>query len=344
MKKEFYYIWIFLIFFTVLFSKFNVSNNLNLEHKLHQASPLPLQNSAGLYFNIDSNLNQSVNPKQQIEFGNYLATTTDFLKDTLYINETIVFCVDTSGLIGEVVSIVNFCPDQSGDFVDFFIEQGSFCIEYSGLDIGVDTACIEICDNLGFCDTTFICVIVEVYFEPPVAVDDVDTTTIGTPSVINILANDTLYGIIESTTLITQPMWGSATVNLDFSVTYNASDEFCERIDSFHYEVCNNAGCDTAIVFVWIVCADIFIFNAVSPNGDGINDVFYIAGVEDHPESVLYIFNRWGNLVYEKLNYKNTWRGTFNKNTNLPDGTYYYLLELNDDKNRVFTGYLELFR
>jgi len=108
---------------------------------------------------------------------------------------------------------------------------------------------------------------------------------------------------------------------------------------SFHV-----VGCDTATIFVWIKCVDIFIFNAVSANRDGINDVFYIAGVEGYPESVLYIFNRWGNLVYEKLNYKNTWHGTYNNDTNLPDGTYFYLLELNDEDHRVFTGYLELFR
>ena len=64
-------------------------------------------------------------------------------------------------------------------------------------------------------------------------------------------------------------------MNLDCSVTYNASDEYCERQDSFTYVVCNPNGCDTATVFIWLECTDIVIFNAVSPNGDGINDVFY---------------------------------------------------------------------
>ncbi len=279
-----------------------------------------------------------------VNVDNCLLSTPDFLKDTIFINETVIYCPDTSELAGPVVSIDNFCPDQSGDFVEFFLDQNTFCVEYTGLEVGIDSTCIEICDNLGFCDTTYICVFVEESLSPPVALDDCDTTNMGTPVVINILANDTLLGRITSTKIISQPMWGTATVNLDRSVTYNASEEYCERIDSFYYEVCTEAGCDTASVCVWIECVDIFIFTAVSANRDGINDVFYIAGIEEYPESILRIFNRWGNLVYEKLNYRNTWSGTYNNSTDLPDGAYFYLLELNDEEKRVFKGYLQLFR
>lgn len=280
----------------------------------------------------------------RVTVDNCLFSTPDFLEDTIFINETVVYCPDTSELAGEVVSIDNFCPGQSGNFVDFFLDQNNFCVEYTGLETGVDTACIVICDDLGFCDTTFIYVVVEESFIPPIAVDDCDSTNIGAPVVINILVNDTLNGRFSSAKIITQPMWGAATVNLDRSVTYNASEEYCERIDSFTYEVCTDAGCDTASVCVWIACVDIFVFTAVSANKDGVNDVFYIAGIEDYPESVLRIFNRWGNLVYEKMNYKNTWSGTYKGNNDLPDGTYFYLLELKDENNRVFKGYLELFR
>jgi gliding motility-associated-like protein len=48
----------------------------------------------------------------------------------------------------------------------------------------------------------------------------------------------------------------------------------------------------------------------------------------------LKVFNRWGNLVYEQDNYKNNWDGTSNKGINgngvLPDGTYFYIIDLNN--------------
>jgi len=74
-----------------------------------------------------------------------------------------------------------------------------------------------------------------------------------------------------------------------------------------------------------------------------INDEFYIANIQEYPNNRLQVFNRWGNKVYETRSYKNQWKGTW-KNRDLPDGTYYYILELNDEKNRVFNGYLEIYR
>ena len=65
------------------------------------------------------------------------------------------------------------------------------------------------------------------------------------------------------------------------------------------------------------------IANALTPNGDGENDQWYIEGIEDYPENVVRVYNRWGLMVYEKAGYENDWSGD-----NLPAGTYYYTLDL----------------
>ncbi len=268
----------------------------------------------------------------------------NLVKDTVFINQTVVYCLDTITLPGNPTFVDNYCADLSGDFVDYFIDPYTYCVEYTGLEIGVDTACVVVCDDLGLCDTTLFCVAVMEYFDPPVTNVDSTCTDIGTPVVIDITANDTLFGGVDSLYILEPPIWGTATINLDGSATYNASDEFCERTDSFTYVGCTPNGCDTTTVFVCIECIDIVIFNAVSANKDGVNDVFFISGIREFPESRLRIFNRWGNLVYETIGYENNWGGTYNGNKDLPDGTYYYLLELNDEAERVFNGYLELYR
>ncbi len=271
-------------------------------------------------------------------------TGPDLVVDTIYIGEEVVYCPDSLGLAGPITSIDNFCGDQSTGNVDFFVNPETFCLEYEGIELGKDTACVVICDANNFCDTTYFCVLVEPYFGTPEAVDDTATTFTGTPVVIDIKANDVLLGGLDTSYLLTQPSWGIAILNLDCSVTYNPEDETCERWDSFDYVICNPNGCDTATVSVFIECTDIVIFTAVSPNGDGINDVFYIAGIEDFPESELVVYNRWGNQVFESENYKNDWGGTWDGDKDLPDGTYYYFLKLNGEDNRTFRGFFELYR
>jgi len=162
--------------------------------------------------------------------------------------------------------------------------------------------------------------------------------------VIDILSNDTPFGVLEDgISIIELPLYGDANLNLDGSVTY-ITDEFCARFDEFTYSICNAIGCDTATAEVWIECIDIVIFTAVSPNRDTYNDFFFISGIEEFPDSRLQIYNRWGERVLDEIGYDNDWAGTWKGNKELPDGSYFYTLELNDEDERIFTGFLELHR
>ena len=88
---------------------------------------------------------------------------------------------------------------------------------------------------------------------------------------------------------------------------------------------------------------DLIIPNAITPNGDGIHDYFDIGGISNYPNNELIIFNRWGAEVYTAKPYNNNWYGTAKDGiTILPNGTYYYVLKLNDSENNTFSGYIEL--
>ena len=76
----------------------------------------------------------------------------------------------------------------------------------------------------------------------------------------------------------------------------------------------------------------ILLPNALTPNGDGNNDVFYIHNIWLYPKNHLLIFNRWGNKVAEIDGYNNDWEGK-NGSEKLPEATYYYVLELGEDIN-----------
>jgi len=75
--------------------------------------------------------------------------------------------------------------------------------------------------------------------------------------------------------------------------------------------------------------------NAISPNGDGKNDVWKLDFLSLlYPNASVKIYNRWGEEIYRaEGSYDSPWDGTY-KGQLLPVGTYYYVLELNDPKSR----------
>lgn len=98
-----------------------------------------------------------------------------------------------------------------------------------------------------------------------------------------------------------------------------------------------------------IIGSDIHPFNGVSRNADGKNDKFFINCIENFPSNQVQIFNRAGTLVYEAEGYDNIdvyFDGRANKGislmgNNLPDGTYYYIVNKNDG-SKPKAGYLEI--
>jgi len=70
---------------------------------------------------------------------------------------------------------------------------------------------------------------------------------------------------------------------------------------------------------------------AFSPNGDGYNDEWYIENIHLYPKSVVQIYNRWGQLLYEKRGIEGYWDGTYKGNP-VPTGVYLYMILLNNDE------------
>jgi len=97
-------------------------------------------------------------------------------------------------------------------------------------------------------------------------------------------------------------------------------------------------GCtDTYTYSQVVVPTDIIAPNVFSPNNDGVNDALVFEGAQYYPNTALSVFNRWGQEVYSSGNYRNTWKGT-----DMPDGTYFYVLKLATGKE--YSGNVTLLR
>ena len=101
---------------------------------------------------------------------------------------------------------------------------------------------------------------------------------------------------------------------------------------TYFVRVTDISGCiDTARIVVTVLpdISTLVIPNLFTPNSDGYNDNWEIGNIAAFTENELTIFNIYGQVIYDITPYNNEWDGTYNGNK-LPDGTYFYLLRLND--------------
>jgi gliding motility-associated-like protein len=105
--------------------------------------------------------------------------------------------------------------------------------------------------------------------------------------------------------------------------------------------VTNKNGCTSSgQVSIKTQCKEsiVMVPSAFSPNNDGLNDVFTVRGITTIKN--LAIYNRWGNIVYEKINFfagdrSNGWDGTF-KGEPQPPGTYLYFIQMECPGGNLF--------
>lgn len=108
------------------------------------------------------------------------------------------------------------------------------------------------------------------------------------------------------------------------------------------YRVClamqTSDGClDTVCQDISVIPAELILPNVITPNNDNMNEILYFKYLEFFGKNSLKVYDRWGTIVYEKQNYSNDWSPA-----KISDGTYYYVLTLEDGKN--YPGFLQIIK
>jgi uncharacterized repeat protein (TIGR01451 family)/gliding motility-associated-like protein len=84
----------------------------------------------------------------------------------------------------------------------------------------------------------------------------------------------------------------------------------------------------------------LFFPNAMSPNGDGLYDSWVVKNILNFPDNEVVIYNRWGNEVYRRKNYRNEWIAS-----GLEQGTYFYVFQVKEcDGYKTYKGYVTVYR
>ncbi len=257
--------------------------------------------------------------------------------DTITINQTKSLCADPLNLPGDMQTVESKCFGCQS----IFVEQNGDCVKYTGIALGTDSLLMTACDQYGICDSTMQIVTVRSNSQLPIANIDIDTTSENAIFELDLLSNDQINGDLKNIFIIIYPQNGLVNIGTDFRITYQPNNDFC-GMDAFAYEICNEHGCDTSTATIFVRCNSPLVYNGFSPNDDGRNDTFRIFNIEEYPQNHLRVYNRWGNLVYEKKDYQNEWDGRSQYSKDLPDGTYYYLFEI--DNHEPVTGFVQINR
>ncbi|GAB4129850.1 MAG: hypothetical protein Fur0027_15150 [Raineya sp.] len=219
-----------------------------------------------------------------------------------------------------------------------FLSNGNFTFVPKENFNGTITFEYKACNLQNLCSqNALVEIVVSPVNDAPTAQDNEFSTLQSQPIAGSVASNDfdvdgdvLLY---QAGTFLTQG-GGTLKIEENGSFTYTPAYGFVGK-DCFEYTVCDaQRACAKANLCIVVESSDaIFIPEAFSPNGDGLYDNFVIEGVSNKKVS-LKVFNRWGNLVYQSNDYKNDWKGIGNeglhKGENLPDGTYFYVIDLGD--------------
>jgi gliding motility-associated-like protein len=118
------------------------------------------------------------------------------------------------------------------------------------------------------------------------------------------------------------------------------------------YVTDNSGNQSSAVVMVTVVASDACggdnwdgpsVPDAFTPNGNNYNDTWVIPGLEGYNTKELTVYSRYGTVVHYSTVYSNDWDGTLlNTGTPVPDGTYYYILNL--DGGKQLNGYVYINR
>ena len=182
----------------------------------------------------------------------------------------------------------------------------------------------------------------------PVANDETVIAIVDAPQSFNVVVNDVLANDNYTISVIQDPANGNVSYNGEGVFTYRPDRGF-RQTDIMAYEICYDSCqelCDIAIVTIEVryPVDQCIATTVITPNEDGINDEFVVSCLElgGCPSNQLFIFNQWGDQVFEAAPYDNTWEGTYN-GKDLPDGTYYYIFKC-DNSSPAEKGFVVIHR
>ena len=282
-----------------------------------------------------------------------MVSAADAGKDTAFCGIVGEFQLQGSTLIGSIEGLAN--GEWTGTTGTILNQEQS---DATIIDIPVGVNCYTWTVNNGACGITADEMCITVYDSEQLPADAGEGATICSNLFegFNLAGNEPTFPATGTWSVIAGPADIDDPQNNDAFVSYlgQVIEPLVSIYDTLLWTI-DNGVCgitSDSIVFVIEDCETIKIPDAFSPNGDGVNDEFFISNLDYYPNNSIKIFNRWGAEVYNASPYKGDWNGvSIGQGTigeQLPVSTYYYVLSIGapyqEVPDKVFTGFVYLKR
>lgn len=230
---------------------------------------------------------------------------------------------------------VNVLPISETFFYDTVCQfeeynHHGFLLEYPGTSIVGDFEYVKIVQNVYGCDST-VTLYLAVTGNPQVDfLSNPERVLLSDGAEVQFINLTDVTGAYGGETFTWHWDFGDGneenTMELGMSHTYDTWGSFLVTLS-----VESSRGCSTTASHYVYVDADLEFPNIITPNGDGVNDVFAIKNLNPDLPNVLTIYDRWGKRVYEKKNYQTYIKDGILYNPEMgfsgedsSDGVYYY--------------------
>jgi len=283
---------------------------------------------------------------------------TNTLKDTTLENVPVQICLNTFDYANDSIKILSLQSLGGNTLIGIPDDHLCFVATPNTGFYGNDSIKIIIGDNgkPTMYDTVVIYLHVRHINRPPVIIDNnnnpVDTLY------VDAYENEPLHLCLN----ITDPDNDQVNIsNINGNASISKADNTCLDYtphndfigtDRLLVRVCDNGvpSLSDSVYIIIHVMPKLIFSQAISPNGDLIEDEWLIGGIERYPNNTVTIFSRWGDVVYKVKGYDNiniVWKGKFNTgkqstNNEAPDGTYFFIVMLEDGTK--LTGFIVLKR
>ena len=124
---------------------------------------------------------------------------------------------------------------------------------------------------------------------------------------------------------------GSGTLAYLWNDGVTSADRTAILSGEYTVTVTDENGCEqTSEVILGVIGENCLrVYEIITPNGDGRNDTWHLRNAELYPDAEVFVYTRWGKLVYHSANATDQWDGTFNGKL-LPNDSYHYVIHLNN--------------
>lgn len=199
-----------------------------------------------------------------------------------------------------------------GMFTGAGVTESTFSAKQAGVGIHPVTYTVRAAPECAAVTVTRTAVVAPI---PTIQLTDTLTTYKGNTFTLDPVytGNPNQFQWTPSTYLDNPALDNPTVMDIDHDITYTI-------------DVKNSTGCDAGHVIHITVLARVYVPDAFSPNGDGLNDIWELPGIEAFPDAIVTVFDRWGEIIYSSdKGYTHPFDGTLN-GTSLPQGMYVYTI------------------